>query len=237
MYILAIDTTATTATAALTDDDKLIALYTLNTGLTHSKTMLDMVENMMKNAQIKVCDIGLFACAAGPGSFTGVRIGISLIKGLAFGRNVPCIPVSALEALAENMLPAVRSECLISPVMDARRAQFYQAWFSVNDGKVHRMIEDRMISAEELDREMAEYDRAVYLVGDGCCAASELLKYKKVKVAAEAMRYANAYSVAAVAYRKWKKNRETAFCSDSELRPFYLRAPQAERERKSRESG
>ena len=236
MYILAIDTTATTATAALTDDWKLMALYTLNTGLTHSKTMLDMVENMLKNAKINVNDIGLFACAAGPGSFTGVRIGISLIKGLAFGRNAPCIPVSTLEALAENMLSAASGECLISPVMDARRSQFYQAWFSVNDGKACRVTEDRMISAEELDREMAKYDQTVYLVGDGCGTAFELLNYKKVKVAGETIRYANAYSVAVVAYRKWTEKRETAFCSDSELHPVYLRAPQAERERKSRES-
>ncbi len=231
MYVLAIDTSATTATAALTADTDLLALYTLNHGLTHSKTMLDMLENMLKNAQISIREIGLFACAAGPGSFTGVRIGISLIKGLAFGRNIPCVPVSTLEALAENMTEIVSADdWLLCPVMDARRSQFYQAWFAVQNGHIVRMTEDRMVSAEDLDKEMTVFGKPVAMVGDGCRVAEGLLSYKNIKIAGETIRYANAYSVASLAYRKWR-NDPMASCSDSELRPIYLRPPQAERER------
>ena len=132
MKILAIDTSAKTATAALTDGRRLLSLYTQNVGLTHSETMLPMVEALLRDAKTDVDEIDMFACAVGPGSFTGVRIGVSLVKGLAFGKNKICVGVSTLESLARNIEV---EGALIVPVMDARRERLYSAVFKYENGK------------------------------------------------------------------------------------------------------
>ena len=215
MLILAIDTTALTATAAITDDNKLIGLYTLNTTHTHSETMLPMIENLLHNAKISINDIDKFACSAGPGSFTGVRIGISVIKGLTFGTDKPCVGVSTLEALAYNMSGF---DGIICPVMDARRSQVYNAVFRNGE----RLCEDRLITVDELYGEISGYDEKIYYTGDGY----KLIHYNQT-VTPELLRYQNAYSVAQCAL-----NGECL--TDIELSPIYLRASQAERELKEK---
>lgn len=216
MKILALDTTALTATAAVTDNETLIGLYTVNTALTHSETMLPMVKNLLYNSKLLIKDIDLFACSAGPGSFTGVRIGVSIIKGLAFGTNKPCVGVSTLEALAYNM---TGFNGIISPVMDARRSQLYNALFY--NGK--RLCDDRLITVDELNEELINNDKDIYYVGDGY----KLIKNNKT-FTPELLRYQNAYSVAQCAL---KGN----YITDIEVSPVYLRASQAERELKLKE--
>ena len=211
MLILAIDTTALTATAAITDDSKLIGLYTLNTTHTHSETMLPMIENLLHNAKISLSNIDKFACSAGPGSFTGVRIGISIIKGLAFGTDKPCVGVSTLEALAYNMNGF---DGIISPVMDARRSQVYNALFRNGE----RLCDDRLITVDELYEDIKQFDEKIYYTGDGY----KLIQYNQT-VTPELLRYQNAYSVAQCALNG-------KCVTDIELSPVYLRASQAERE-------
>jgi universal bacterial protein YeaZ len=215
MLILAIDTTALTASAAVTDDEKLIGLYTLNTSLTHSETMLPMVENLLHNSKISIKDIDKFACSAGPGSFTGVRIGISVIKGLAFGKDKPCVGVSTLEALAYNLNGF---DGIICPVMDARRSQVYNALFRNGE----RLCEDRLITVDELYEDIKKYDEKIYYTGDGY----KLIHYNET-ITPEILKYQNAYSVAQCASKE-------KCVTDIELSPVYLRASQAERELKEK---
>ena len=224
MKILAIDSTAIVASVALCDDEKLIALYTVNNGNTHSETLLPMVESILKEAKLTPSDIELFAVSNGPGSFTGVRIGCATIKGLAFGRNIPCIGVSTLEALAYNMKG---SDGLICPVMNARRNQVYNALFKFERDKLVRLCEDRAVAISELADEITNEDK-IYLVGDGYDITAPAIPTEKLGASHPAMIYQNAYSVAICALASYK---EGSAVTDSALSPTYLRPSQAERER------
>lgn len=229
MKILAVDTSALTLSVALTEDKKPVAQTTLNTGHTHSETLLPALERLMDFASWKVGDIDLFAVSEGPGSFTGVRIGVSFVKGLAFGGK-KCVGVSTLEALAYNLLGF---KGIISPVMDARRGQFYNALFESDGKTLTRLSEDRAISAEELEKDLEKYaDKTIYLCGDGYEIARKMLKNENIEETPEALLKQNAYSVAVVALREYEKGNAT---DDSTLSPTYLRVPQAERERLERE--
>jgi tRNA threonylcarbamoyladenosine biosynthesis protein TsaB len=224
MKVLAIDSTAIVASVALCEDEKLIALYTVNNGNTHSETLLPMVESILKEAKLSPADIELFAVSNGPGSFTGVRIGCATIKGLAFGRNVPCVGVSTLEALAYNMKGA---DGLICPVMNARRNQVYNAIFRFEEGKLTRLCPDRAIAVSELADEIANEEK-IYLVGDGYDITAPAIPPEKLGASHPTMIYQNAYSVAMCALSSYK---EGASVTDSALAPTYLRPSQAERER------
>lgn len=234
MYILSLDSTATTASVALCDDERLLACTTIHNGNTHSQTLLPLLEDTLRQFGLHTGDIGLFACSAGPGSFTGVRIGVSTVKGLAFGTDTPCIGVSTLEALAYNL---IGTNGLICPVMNARRNQVYNALFECSSGQLTRLCEDRAIALDELDRELSECGtRPVYAVGDGYD-----LFHKQLTISTEylcetphLLRLQNAYSVAQIALQSLRTgNIGTA---DS-LSPIYLRPCQAERERLERLSG
>ena len=227
MHILAVDTSAKVSSVSIMNDDKLVAITTLNTGNTHSETLLGSVKSLLNQTSLKVSDIDLFAVTNGPGSFTGIRIGVSLIKGLAFGHK-NCIGVSTLEALAQNLIDR---DGIICPVMDARRSQVYNAIFSSDGGVLTRVTEDRLISLEDLDKELLTYNRPIFLVGDGYDIAVSSLKCEQILPTAEIARYQNAYSVAVCAKRLYDKG---IFCNDYSLLPTYLRAPQAERERLER---
>lgn len=224
MKILAIDSTAIVASVALCDDEKLIALYTVNNGNTHSETLLPMVESILKEANLSPSDIGLFAVSNGPGSFTGVRIGCATIKGLAFGRNVPCVGVSTLEALAYNMKGTTG---LICPVMNARRNQVYNALFKFEEERLTRFCPDRAIAVSELAEEIAGEDQ-IYLVGDGYDVTAPAISKEKLGISHPVMIHQNAYSVAMCALACYKEGNAV---TDSELVTTYLRPSQAERER------
>lgn len=233
MKILAFDGTAKAATVALTDGDRTLGYYTVDNGLTQSELLLPMAENLLSSLKLTFSDVDIFATSVGPGSFTGVRIGVSLVKGLAFGKNIPCVGVSTLEALAENLKPL---KGILVPCMDARRGQVYSATFRSDGKNIERLTEDRAIALSALAEELREYrDECIYLSGDGYEVARRALLSDSIPLSAtpELLILENAVSVAKVAKRSYERGEAV---SDSELSPVYLRMPQAERERLEREA-
>lgn len=225
MITLAIDSTAKAASAALLRDNTVIAEYTQNTGHTHSETMLPMAEAVMRAAGVTPDEVELFAIAAGPGSFTGVRIGISLIKGLCFGKNKPIAALSAMDTLARNL---EGFEGIVCPVMDARRNQVYTAIYK--DGV--KQTEDMLIPCPELNEMLSAYDCPVYFTGDGYDLARKLIDLPNVKDTPVRLRLQNAVSVALEGIRSYNENKN--IFTDTAVMPVYLRASQAERERLER---
>jgi tRNA threonylcarbamoyladenosine biosynthesis protein TsaB len=229
LKILSLDSTAKVASAAVCEDEKMLSSFTCKNALSHSELLLPMAIEAMKEAGTSIDEIGLFTCTVGPGSFTGVRIGTAVIKGLAFGRSIPCVPVSTLESLAENLFPLDGIYC---PLMDARRDQVYNALFEARDGLLTRLCEDRAISLSELEKELTEKysDRKIRFSGDGYEVAMRFFENSALKI--EKTPYTlieqNAVSTAVCAYRKYLSG---DFVSDSEFFPTYLRMPSAERER------
>ena len=231
MKILAFDSTARAASVAVCEDDRPLAIYTIDNGLTQSELLLPMAEDALRALKLSFGDIELFAATMGPGSFTGVRIGAALIKGLAFGKNVPCVGVSTIEALANNLLPL---NGIIVPVMDARRAQVYTAIFRSDGKKIERICDDTAIACTTLAEMLRAYEgESIYLVGDRYDVAYKILVESGVKICPtpRLLINENAYSVARVALEKYKRGEAV---SDSEITPTYLRMPQAERERLER---
>ena len=228
MKILAIDTSATVASAALCENDEPIAVYSQKSGLTHSQTMLPMIRDLMRNSGVTIDDIDMMAVSAGPGSFTGVRIGISTVKGLAFGKNKICVGVSTLEAMAQSAR-FVPEGTIVCPAMDARRSQLYNALFTVQNGALVRLTEDRAIAADALAEELSGSGKSVWVLGDGWAICEKALKERGVfcTVAPEELRWQTAFGVCLAAQSKTPTGAE-------DLLPVYLRLSQAERERQSR---
>ncbi len=233
MLILAIDSTAVAASVAVTEDDRLLALSHLNNGNTHSETLLPMVEAIMTRLGRSIADIELFAASVGPGSFTGVRIGAATIKGLAFGRGIPCASVSTLEALAENLRGVARPGELVCPVMNARRNQVYNALFCATETGFARLCDDRAIAIADLEAELTAMGASAHLVGDGIAVtlkgAADPSRFIPAPVL---LRDQNAYSVAVCGMRQAQAGQTV---TDAVLAPVYLRPCQAERERLERE--
>ena len=230
MKILSIDSSALVASVALCEDDKVLAEYTINNGNTHSETLLPMVESVLGFFSLDAKDVDLFAVSAGPGSFTGVRIGAATLKGLAFGFDKPCVEVSTLEAIAYNLRT---HKGLVCPVMNARRSQVYTAVFRSDGERLERLMPDAAIAIGELDLILASYGEDVRLCGDGYDVAIEGFANTKPLYVEPRLRLQSAVSVASVALEKYMRGE---LCSDSELRVTYLRQSQAERERAERES-
>ena len=231
MIALSFDTSAKVATVAVLDGEKTLASYSIDNGLTQSELILPMAENMLSALKLSLDDVGLLCTSVGPGSFTGVRIGVSLVKGLAFGRNIPCVPVSTIEALSENLRGL---QGVIVPVMDARRNQVYTATFLSEGDKLTRLTEDRAISLSELAEELREYtDEDIYLVGDGYGVAKRALTGMGIRISDTPyeLRNENAASVGRVGVRKYEAGE---WVKETEISPVYLRLPQAERERLER---
>ena len=226
MLILAFESSARAASAALVKDGKLLSQYSQCSGLTHSRTLLPMGEDMLKNAELTYRDVDLLAVAHGPGSFTGIRIGVSMVKGLAWTLEKPCTGVSTLEAMAWHGLAAGG---LICPVMDARRGQVYNALFRIEDGRPVRLTEDRPIALEELASELEKRGESAFLVGDGAEMSASFLTGCGLacRLAPENLRMQSAWGVAMAALDKEPGTAES-------LLPVYLRLSQAERERMER---
>ena len=164
MLILAFETSAKAASAALMDENKLLGESYQNTGLTHSQTLMVMAEDLLKQCGKTVQDVTDVAVAAGPGSFTGIRIGVAAAKGFAWGRDLPCRGVSTLEAMAKSL---GIFDGYVCPVMDARRSQVYNALFECRCGEYTRLREDRAISLQDLGEDLQKLEKPVFLVGDG----------------------------------------------------------------------
>ena len=226
MLILAFESSAKAASVALVRDGELIAQSTQCSGLTHSRTLLPMAEDMLKNTDIRLSDVDMLACAHGPGSFTGIRIGIATVKGLAWALDKPCIGVSTLEAMAWN---GISAGGIICAVMDARRSQVYNALFEIRDGMPVRLTEDRAISLEELKGDVEALNSDVFLVGDGASIASSFFEAHHIpwRAAPSNLAMQSAWGVAMAAQGK-KGGRA------DDLLPVYLRLSQAERERQER---
>jgi tRNA threonylcarbamoyladenosine biosynthesis protein TsaB len=223
MKILALDSTANTSTVALLENDTLLGLYTANTKNTHSETLLPMVKHLLSTLNVSIDQIDAYAVSNGPGSFTGVRIGVATVKGLAFGKDKKCVEVSTIEALAENL---EGFNGIICPIMNARRGQVYTGAFLNGN----RIIEDNCMMLNDLIPMLEAYNEKIYFVGDGY----SLIENREIKCLMETpemLRYQNAFSVGKIAYRKLQNNEAI---TDRELSVEYLRKPQAEREREEK---
>ncbi len=230
MKILAIDTSASPVSAALLCDGKLVGEFYLNIKTTHSQTLMPIVSNLLSAAKTDLNDIDIFAVNAGPGSFTGVRIGVASVKGMAMPLDKPCAGVSTLESMAYS-LPY--SDGIVCAVMDARCGQVYNALFRLDGTAVERITEDRAISIEELEKDLEHYDETVYLVGDGADICFQAFGEKlNVVLTPVNIRYQHAYGTAAAAEIMAKENR---LCTPAQLMPIYLRLPQAERELRAKQ--
>ena len=230
MKILAFESSAKAASAALLCDGMLLAEYTQNSGQTHSRTLMQIAEDMVKNCDLTAQDIDAVAVAAGPGSFTGVRIGVAAAKGFAWGRQLPLYGVSTLEAMAFG---AAVAEGVYCACMDARRDQLYNALFCLKNGEFSRLCEDRALAVSELAEELSQMQEPIWLVGDGAKLCFDALheSLSQLRLLPEHLRQQKAAGVALCAQRMADAGAD----GDAKtLAPSYLRLSQAERERNAR---
>ena len=230
MLILALESSAKAASAALCRDGVLIAQSQQCSGLTHSCTLLPMAEQMLKDTNIALSDVDAIAVARGPGSFTGIRIGIAAAKGFAWARELPCVGVSTLEAMAQQ---AAAFEGVVCCAMDARREQVYRALFSCSGGVLTRLTEDGAVSLEKLEAELKKTEKPKIIVGDGAqlCYNTIGTAMPDCRLAAEHQRMQRASGVALLAHARLLAGER---CDGAALTPNYLRLSQAERERAAR---
>ena len=227
MLILAFETSAKSCSAALHDGQKLLAESYQNSGLTHSQTLMVMAQDLLKVCGKSASDVTHLAVAAGPGSFTGVRIGVSAAKGFAWGAELPICGVSTLQAMALGLGVLEGHICCC---MDARRNQVYNAIFLAENGKLTRITEDRAIALAELKAELEHIDGPIYLVGDGAALAHRALGMDLI-LPPEHRQHQRASGVALAAIEAMDRGD----CTDgAALQPNYLRMSQAERERLER---
>lgn len=232
MRILAIDSSATAASAALVEDGKVLGEFYINTKLTHSQTLMPMIDSVLKCTRSDLSEVDCFAVSAGPGSFTGIRIGVAAVKGLAMAQDKPCVGVSTLEAIARNL---AHMEGTVCAVMDARCQQVYNAVFSAHAGKLERMTPDRALSMEDLAQECENYAKPLFFVGDGAklCYNNERFHGLNPVLPPEPLIYQRACGVANAALTVLEQGGAVTAAA---LMPVYLRLPQAERELKKRMS-
>ena len=232
MIILAMDTTAITASVALLDDECPIASFDIHNKLTHSEKLLPMIDSVLVNSGYTIDDVELVAVSEGPGSFTGVRIGVATAKGIAFPKNLPVVGVSAIEAMAESFAFSTSPDLesvILSPSMDARRNELYNALFEYDGRSLKRLTDDRPISCEELEAELITYGKRVIINGDGAeklhCYLRDNSKVVS-ELAPQLLLKQSAVSVGRLAYRLFKLGK---YKNVSEIAPLYLRSSQAER--------
>ena len=232
MRILAFETSAKAASVALFENGKLLGESYQNTGLTHSQTLMVMAQDLLKTCGITPEQVEAVAVAAGPGSFTGIRIGVAAAKGFAWGRQIPCYGVSTLEAMA---LSLGVYDGYILPVMDARRSQVYNAIFHAEGGKLTRTTEDRAIALADLKEELKILQTPIFLVGDGSnlCYNTLLEEVPGLVLPPEHRMHQRACGVCLAAADMIEAGLPG---NGAELTPNYLRLSQAERERAAREN-
>lgn len=225
MLVLGIESSAGPASAAIAQDGRLLGEFFVNTKQTHSQTLLPMVEALLKSLNLSCGGLERIAVANGPGSFTGVRIGVACAKGIAFPHQLPCVGVSTLEAIAYGAVGCKGR--VLCAAMDARCGQVYNALFQAGQGKLERLTEDRAISIQALGEECRQYGERLLLLGDGALLCHKAFAGWGAELAPERMRFQHAASVALL-------GAELPAVSAEELLPAYLRLPQAERELKAK---
>ena len=231
MKLLALETSAKAASCAIVADGVPLATAWQNTGLTHSRTLLPMVEDMLKNSDLTLADMDAIAVANGPGSFTGLRIGIAGVKGLAWAAEKPCVGVSTLESMA---WPLAHMDGIIVCAMDARRQQIYNAVFRAKGGIPERLRPDRAISLEDAAADLKDVGEPMIIVGDGAELCFDAFSRRNIPcvLAPAHLRRQSAVGVALAAWHCWPNGQLNA----QDLAPVYLRLSQAERERLARMS-
>lgn len=227
MNILGIDTSAVSCGAAVLRDGKIISDVYINVGLTHSQTLMTAVDSALKNCGKTLDDMDFLAVADGPGSFTGIRIGVSAVKGMAFQKDIPVFGVSTLFGLA---CAVARKSCVICPVMDARCSQVYTALFSFDGEKTVRLTPDAPLKLDELENELSKHGETVVFVGDGVPVVKKYFgEREKFEYFSELFAFQHGCGVAKAAFLMY--NNGDAPVRGDELFPQYLRLSQAERER------
>ena len=231
MQILALDTTTPTASAAIWSDGALRGQYTIQT-TTHSTTVLPMIESLLATLSLEIQDLDAMAVSAGPGSFTGVRIGVATIKGLAYSHRIPCIGVSSLESLAWNL---VGHRGIFCPVINARRDHVYTALFE-SDGIAppRRLTQDDLVPVTELAETLKSCEKPVYAAGDGYAMLENALENGILSATPETLRYPSGFSTACAAAELYTNAPDPSVFTEAALSPIYLRKSQAEREREER---
>ena len=230
MKIIALESSAVTASVAVTEDDRLLAQSFQNSGLTHSATLMPMVADLLKNTGLTLDEMDVVAVAAGPGSFTGVRIGVAAAKGLAWPGDKPCAPCSTLESMAWQCAHVGGEICA---AMDARRNQVYCARFRAETGELTRLTPDRAMGLDELSEEIRASGKPQTLVGDGARLAQRALEEAGLPCAPMPphLIYQTAWGVARAALRMAQEGK---LVSAAAMAPSYHRLSQAERERLER---
>lgn len=224
MKILGIDSSARSASVAITDGEKLLGSFYTNTGLTHSQTLMPMIESLLKNANVRFDEIDLIAVNKGPGSFTGIRIGVAAAKGMADVLKTPVYGASTLGSMAYNLID---TDCVACCAMDARCGQVYYALFDITDGKITRLTPDEADSIENVEKKLEEYKKVKIIVGDGAEICYNNLKSKDgVRLTSQAHRFQSAVGVCLEAMNAPQEK----YVESAQLVPEYLRLPQAERE-------
>lgn len=234
MLILAVECSAKAASAALLEDGKILGEFYVNTIQTHSETLMPMTKNLLQATKKEIKDINLFAVSAGPGSFTGIRIGIACVKGLAFGSEISCCPVSTLDAIAYGAVSYENR--IVCAVMDARCNQVYNALYRIKNGTPIKISEERAIKIDDLLLECEAFKEPVLFIGDGaeiCYTAAKDGELFFAQLAPQGIRLQKASYVAIAAERKYIENKDIVF--EQFLQPVYLRIPQAERELKKKQ--
>lgn len=229
MKILGIDSSGLVATVALQCDDILVGEYTIHNKKTHSQTLLPMIHDMLEVAEVSVNELDAIAVAAGPGSFTGLRIGAATAKGLGQALDIPLVAVPTLEGLAYNLAGA---DALVCPIMDARRDQAYYGIYDVSGELPEAIVEQDAASIETVMQRVRETDRDVIFVGDGVPVFEKRLAAELVegyRLGADSVRYQRASSIAALGRHYLNLGKEMLA---EQFAPIYLRLSQAERERK-----
>lgn len=234
MKLLAIETSAACSSVAVMEEGKLLSRSATHVALTHSQTLLPLVQSALANAAIAIDEIDAMAVAAGPGSFTGVRIGVAALKGLAFPREVPCAGVSTLASMARRW-EGIPFCGIICAAMDARCGQIYTARFACDNGVITRLTPDEALTIESVGTALSDVSEPVILVGDGAqlCYKAWHERLPNVRLAPEQMRYQDAVGVAMEAEVAFREGNVVA---PEQLQPAYLRLPQAERELRAREA-
>jgi len=233
MRIMGFDTSARAASVAVAQDGRLVAETYLDIGLTHSETVLPAADALMKTAGLTPADMDVFAVSCGPGSFTGLRIGMAAVKALAMACGKPCVPVSTLEALAWNAAAAAAPVCA---AMDARCGQVYAAFFMSDGESVTRLSPDSALAAgdlsERLEKLAEDSGKRVFFVGDGAVLCYNLFGAELCRLAPADLRFGRAGSVCRAALAAVSEGKTV---EAGALVPNYLRLPQAEREKLARE--
>lgn len=232
MRILAVDSSAKTAGVAICDDDKLLGEFFIDNGLTHSQTLMPMIQACVNHTGVSLSSLDAYAVSIGPGSFTGLRIGIASVKGIASVSEKPCYGVSTLEALAYG---ATAQDAMLCCIMDARCQQVYAAAFSIQNGGVKRLLEDTALTITDFVRRIAALGQSTPIVLTGDAATLYLDRFLEAGLEAgvipQLQRFPRAYGVARAVFSNTVTIKAVAA---NDLVPVYLRVPQAERELKEK---